>query len=96
MTTNEGQNEFPMFATSWLLTMFSHDIECFDNLQRLFDAILAGDPDLVLKTILATLMQHKEALQVSCREDDISTAPFVVFRTPLRHFNNSENVETII
>ncbi len=85
-----------MFATSWLLTMFSHDIECFANLQRLFDAFIAGEPDLILKTILTTLISHKEQLKVSCREDDISVAPFVVFRTPLRHFNNRDNVETMI
>lgn len=33
---------------------------------------------------------------MSCREDDISVAPFVVFRTPLRHFNNRDHVETVI
>jgi len=32
LVTDCGNFEFMMFATSWLLTFFSHDIERFDSL----------------------------------------------------------------
>ena len=47
VVSDGGNFEMPMFATSWLLTMFSHDIEQFSNLQRLFDVVISGGPDFI-------------------------------------------------
>lgn len=52
LVTDSGNFEFMMFATSWLLTMFAHDIEKFESLQRLFDALIAGGDTMIYSVIL--------------------------------------------
>jgi len=34
----------PFFATSWLITWFSHDIKSIDQVSRLFDVLLSSPP----------------------------------------------------
>jgi len=94
VVTDGGNYEGPMFAVSWLLTMFSHDIEKFQNLQRLFDVVIANGPDFIPLMIQTTIKQNKGALFDYVKEtDDRATAPFVVFRTPMRCFNSADRLE---
>lgn len=37
-------NMEPFFATSWLITWFSHDIKRLDEVARLFDVIMSSPP----------------------------------------------------
>lgn len=93
LVTDHGNFDFIMFATSWLLTMFTHDIEHFEGLQRLFDAILAGGSSFIYSVILAVIVENKAAL---IEYDDTSTATFVVFRTPLRYLNSMDHIELVV
>jgi hypothetical protein len=95
--TDRGNYEGPMFAVSWFLTFFSHDIENFSNIQRLFDVIISSEPDLIKDVIQETILHNKQALYDYVTEtEDISTATFVIFRTPIRSLNNPETMEKII
>lgn len=87
-----------MFATSWLLTFFSHDIENFQNLQRLFDVFIAQEPDSMLISVIeATIQRSKGSLQDYVQEpSDLSVAPFMVLKTPLRMLNSPEVIEYIV
>jgi len=40
----EGASIEPYFATSWLITWFSHDIKSIDTVSRLFDVLLSTSP----------------------------------------------------
>ena len=51
-----------MFAISWLLTMFSHDVENFEGLQLIFDAVIAGDQSFIYSLILSVIIENKLAL----------------------------------
>ena len=40
-----GRSEVPVtFAVSWIITWFSHDIDDFEKICRLFDVFLASGP----------------------------------------------------
>lgn len=51
-----------MFATSWLFTMFAHDVENFSALQRLYDAVIAGGPAFINHVIMAVIKENQGAL----------------------------------
>lgn len=38
----------PYFALSWMLTLFSHDINTLEPVQRIFDFLLARNPAAVI------------------------------------------------
>lgn len=95
IVTADGTSEFPMFATSWLLTLFSHDIEHFPSLERLFDFMIAKDriQDFIEATIR---LNEPGLLEYVTETEDVATAPFVVFRTPLRSYNRISEVDKAI
>ena len=76
--------------------MFSHDIENFAGLQRLFDAILAGGRTFINSVILSTVLAKQDELAGEAAEHGKETASFIVYRTPVRYFNSHENVESIV
>ena len=55
----------------------------------MFDLFIYRGPEsFILSTIEATIKDGKTSLQEYYAEtEDMTTAPFVVFRTPLRRFN---------
>lgn len=38
----------PYFALSWMLTLFSHDINTLEPVQRIFDFLLSRNPAVVI------------------------------------------------
>lgn len=34
----------PFFALSWILTLFSHDVDTLEPVQRIFDYLIARNP----------------------------------------------------
>ena len=57
----------PFFATSWLITWFSHDIEDFEEVARLFDACLSSPPFYCLYVCAAfVLLNRNRILEVEC------------------------------
>eukprot|EP00045_Choanoeca_perplexa_P002933 m.27699 g.27699 ORF g.27699 m.27699 type:complete len:385 (+) comp11775_c0_seq2:189-1343(+) len=52
----------PSFAISWVITWFAHEIENLDDLQRLFDFLLASHPLMVLYLSAAVVHQNRQTL----------------------------------
>ena len=49
----------PLFALSWLLTGFAHDLKNFDNVCRLYDAFLSFHPLFPVYTAAALIITPK-------------------------------------
>ena len=49
----------PTFTLSWVLTWYSHDILCFKQVQRIFDACLSQHPLFALYLAVATMIYNK-------------------------------------
>jgi hypothetical protein len=54
ITQNETQPT-PMFMTSWVLTLFSHDLENIEHCRRIFDLVMADHP-LIIVYMCASLI----------------------------------------
>jgi len=97
LVSDHGNYSFPMFATSWILTLFSHDIERFGNLQRLFDFFLSSHPIMIVYFCVGLIKYNKAALEEYVEQTgDVSTATFVVFKTPIRCLNSEEVLEKVL
>eukprot|EP00730_Choanoeca_flexa_P007275 TRINITY_DN12306_c0_g1_i1.p2 TRINITY_DN12306_c0_g1~~TRINITY_DN12306_c0_g1_i1.p2 ORF type:complete len:219 (+),score=36.58 TRINITY_DN12306_c0_g1_i1:857-1513(+) len=65
----------PSFAISWVITWFAHEVESLDELQRLFDFLLASHPLMVLYLSAAVVHQHREdVLEVECEFTEVYKA----------------------
>ncbi|GAA5848531.1 hypothetical protein JCM9279_006594 [Rhodotorula babjevae] len=82
----------PFFALSWVLTLFSHDLESVAVIARLFDFLLAHNPVMVCYLVVAILLVKKDDLVdvASTCEDDpamihsaLSQLPHIILREPL-------------
>ena len=62
LVSDDGLQDMPIFATSWILTIFSHDIEKFDCVQRIFDTCLASHPLIIVYLVVATIQAYEEEL----------------------------------
>ena len=57
----------PYFATSWLLTWYSHDKKSLEVVARLFDACLASPPYFILYLCAAFVLHNRDKiLEVEC------------------------------
>ncbi|CDW58586.1 RabGAP-TBC domain containing protein [Trichuris trichiura] len=55
-----------IFALSWIITWFSHDLEHYDSVTRLFDFFMTADEDMPLYVAAAmVLSSRKEVLSLS-------------------------------
>lgn len=48
MTVHLRTSPTPYFALSWMLTLFSHDINTLEPVQRIFDFLLSRNPAAVI------------------------------------------------
>jgi hypothetical protein len=55
---------FPMFALSWVLTLFSHDLEDYEAVCRIFDFALAGPPLVSVYLAAAMTSIHRQQILV--------------------------------
>mmetsp|Transcript_11339 Transcript_11339/g.19028 ORF Transcript_11339/g.19028 Transcript_11339/m.19028 type:complete len:448 (-) Transcript_11339:58-1401(-) len=70
----------PFFATSWLLTWFSHDLETTDEVARLFDVILCSHPVYVYYICAAYVIHlRSEILSGEC---DFASVHNILVRAP--------------
>ena len=60
----------PTFTLSWILTWFSHDIEKFSDVQRVFDACLASHPLYVIYMAVAIILLNSQAIENEYDDDD--------------------------
>ena len=70
----------PTFGLSWMLTWYSHILEEFSMVQRLFDACLASHPLFPLYLVAATIIYNKDNLLENFEEDDPLTSLFMTFQ----------------
>ena len=63
LTSDDGNVPAALFTTSWMLTLFSHDIEQFEVVQRLFDFILANHPLMIIYLITSVIIENKDRLE---------------------------------
>lgn len=85
----------PTFTLSWILTWYSHDIDNFIQVQRVFDACLAQHPLYVVYMSVATILLNKNKLIEEYDEDDPQTSLYVVFQDIGPKSKNFE-VESVI
>ena len=85
----------PIFATSWILTFFAHDIECFDSVQSLYDVILSSHPLIIVYFAVAMLKLYQEELEENAEEYQSSVC-FFVFKAPLNRLNSPEEIHKLI
>lgn len=52
----------PFFALSWILTLFSHDIDTLPPVQRIFDYLIARNPISAIYLAVAILMSKRPQL----------------------------------
>ncbi|ORX39039.1 hypothetical protein BD324DRAFT_618319 [Kockovaella imperatae] len=52
----------PFFALSWILCLFSHDIDTLEPVQRMFDFLLARNPISAIYLAVAILMAKKKQM----------------------------------
>mmetsp|Transcript_14454 Transcript_14454/g.24675 ORF Transcript_14454/g.24675 Transcript_14454/m.24675 type:complete len:167 (+) Transcript_14454:604-1104(+) len=67
----------PVFALSWIISWFAHDISNFDDVQLIFDACLATHPLFCVYLSVAQVLLFKERL-VAC--DMPEMAFYMVFK----------------
>ena len=58
----------PIFATSWILTVFAHDIECFASVQQLYDIILSSHPLMIIYLAVAMIKLYEAELEENADE----------------------------
>ena len=85
----------PIFATSWCLTIFAHDIENLDCVQRLFEVFMASHPLIIIYLVVAIMLEYREELEDNADEYQSSVC-FFVFKSPLLKLNSPDVVERII
>jgi hypothetical protein len=49
----------PFFALSWILTLFSHDVDTLEPIQRMFDFLLSRNPIAAIYLAVAILVAKK-------------------------------------
>jgi Rab-GTPase-TBC domain len=74
----------PVFALSWLITWFSHDIRCFANVQKLFDELIPGHPMLIVYVIVALLHCERDYIINTLNAEDPSPLFAALKRLPQR------------
>ena len=62
LISDYGQLPTPIFVTSWTLTFFSHDVENFASVQRLYDALLASHPLMIVYLMCACILTYRDEL----------------------------------
>eukprot|EP01041_Mallomonas_annulata_P002178 gene2177-4236_t len=70
----------PFFATSWMLTWFSHDLRDMEHIARLFDAILCSAPCFILYLCSAVLICHKD--EIMSRDCDFASVHTFISKLP--------------
>ncbi|KAI9636676.1 rab-GTPase-TBC domain-containing protein [Dioszegia hungarica] len=58
----------PFFALSWILCLFSHDIDTLEPVQRMFDFLLARNPISAIYLAVAILIAKKPQMMVLAAE----------------------------
>ena len=95
LLSDDGNNPTALFTTSWFLTLFSHDIETFEIVCRLFDFSLSCHPLMLVYVCVGVILECKDRLEEQALEDQAS-ASFVVFRTPLDIMKSVDNLDNIL
>ena len=68
VVSDGGLQPMPIFTTSWILTFFSHDVERYESVQRIYDIILAEHPLFIVYLVVATILLYKEELVENAEE----------------------------
>ena len=56
--TLDGEQPTMMFMTSWMLTLFSHDIKCLENVRRMFDLYLVEHPLIIVYICVSLIVDR--------------------------------------
>ena len=72
--------DVPTFSLSWLLTWFSHDLNEFGIVQRIFDACLSQHPLFPLYLVVAQILEQQDTLYEEFDEDDPHTSLYMIFQ----------------
>ena len=84
-----------VFALSWFLTWFSHDVERLDTIARMFDFVLSSHPLSVVYIIVAMLRNVKSELKrtVPC---DMASLISYLRDAPARICSKDTNMERVL
>ena len=84
-----------VFALSWFLTWFSHDVERLDTIARIFDFVLSSHPLSVVYIIVAMLRNVKSELKrtVPC---DMASLISYLRDAPARICSKDTNMERVL
>ncbi|CAK4707855.1 hypothetical protein LEN26_014535 [Aphanomyces euteiches] len=77
------------FALPWVITWFSHDIDSFQDVARLYDVLLASHPIFSLYVSAALILLHRDTI-LACDAD------FGILHTTLQNLPSSMDVEETI
>ena len=89
LVSDDGLQPMPIFATSWILTTFAHDIENFDAVQTLYDVMLASHPLMIIYLVVAMIKIHEPELEEYADEYQSSVC-FFVFKAPIRKLDQPD------
>ena len=95
LVSDDGLQPTPIFVTSWILTIFAHDVEKFESVQRLYDVVLASHPLIIVYLVCATILAHSDLIYEHADEYQSSVC-FFVFKAPLQRLSDSDTLERII
>ena len=90
--TDEGL-QLPIFTTSWILTKLAHCIDNFNNLQRIYDFILANHPLMIIHLSVSIILEYTDEIMEQAEEYQSSVC-YVVFHK-LKRLNDENIVEKI-
>jgi len=95
LASDDGLQPMPIFATSWILTTFAHDIESLEAVQRLYDVLLASHPLMIVYLCVAMIKLYEEELEENAEEMQSSVC-FFVFKAPLKKLNSLDQVNRLV
>lgn len=95
LVSDDGLQPMPMFVTSWILTIFAHDIENFEAVQNLYDVMLASHPLMIIYLVVAMIEIHEPELEEFADEYQSSVC-FFVFKAPIRKLDQPDTVTELI
>ena len=66
----EQASPLPFFALSWALTLFSHDLDSFASMQRIFDLVLSHGPAMIIYLCVAILLHRRDQIMRDLPEEE--------------------------
>jgi len=87
-----GTDDSSVFALSWIITWFAHDVHNFDVVSRLFDVFLVSHPLFPAYLSVATLTLPSNRAQIMSTNCEFSALYEILCNIPKNMTSNNEDV----